>query len=1157
MSRNRTSKRSDFNHNDIPTKANRILNLILLGMVIIIIRIWHLAVIQYDQKLEEAQKPQKKIIIEPATRATIRDRFNLPLAINKIQYQATILYSQLKDIPTSVWEKDASGKKIKKAKRKEYTRQLAELLATELNLDAGRIEDLIYAKASYYSQVPFVIKDELSEKEYYRLKILEKDWPGIYVRKLPKRYYPRERLGADIIGYMGAINKQEYEAILQEMKGLEQFIQANEEGQELVSNIEEVAQARKRLKDLEEKAYTIHDYIGKTGIEGIYEKQLRGFYGKKIFQSDSKGNFLRELPGSRPALSGKRILLTISAELQEYAEQLLAQNEALRIVRMSRLGAIKNTILAIKHPWIKGGSIVVMDPQTAEILTLASHPRFDPNDFIASGNPDINREKRNRINRWFENDVYIANLWNQQQPLERERYSSGSQQFYDEECWISWLTYLNFILPADSDLKKSMNQISTLEQAWAIQCDVDRLLALCDNKNLYQVFNVLYNEEPHVVYKEKEMGDKRNIEAAIQKNKDAIKKIKKNLNRYLETTPQNYDKVLLVDICRLALDHDRFSSELISKVGRNSLENYKTAASALFKLTQVIKEITKELYQDIDFKAWRQREEKEFLKQKRSEEKKKKIYPKPYIDYLDQQEHRLFQQFWDRYKWDFIVLFLTGIQSQPSGELVAVESLIPYMDYLSNWYREISQGAHQALDWHESYFVLQKALKSLSLQQAIDYLKTMRSYQELNRPLFGKYRGLRQSKNPLEKHLAAAFYPAYGFGCGRSYAYRQAAIQGSIFKLVAAYEALLQNFRKLNKKNITFNDLNPLVIVDQVYYEGNTAYVGYTADGKPIPQLYKGGRIPRSLAHKNNGEVDLIKALEVSSNPYFSLLVGECLENPEDLTRAASLFSYGTRTGINLPGEIAGQVPDDVDRNRTGLYALAIGQHSLVVTPMQTAVMLSTIANGGKVLKPKIVNLMAGRQPSRGEELITYIPSFTYQDSLARVGIDFPLFTAVSLNEEKNLVEYIPTEVHREIFMPTIIRQTLLKSLRAASQRTHQDSIISLTRLYRQHPEAIKDFTDLKNQIIGKTSTSESVEMIDLDLVEGTNIYTHVWFGGIVFPDKEENKKTFIFKDEFGQAELIVVVYLRYGGYGKEAAPLASQMVKKWKELKQKYAKKF
>lgn len=1153
-------KRIDSQHHDIPTKANRILQLILIAMLLIIVRVWHLSVIQYDQKVEESRKPQRKSLVEPATRATIRDRFNLPLAINKVSYQATLLYSQLRDIPSYEWQKDPSGKRIRVSKRKIYIHQLSRLLADKLDLDAERVEDMIHAKASYYAQVPFVIKEDLSEEEYYQLKMLEKDWPGIHMRRVPKRFYPLGRAGADVIGYMGAINRSEYEKILHEMKALEQVINERENGEDsgLPFAIADTQQARRRLKDLQAKAYTIHDYVGKTGIEGMFEEQLRGFYGKKNFYTDSKGNYLRELPGSRPSLSGHRILLTLSAELQEFAEQLLTQNEEFRVVRKSNLGSIKKTVLANKQPWMKGGAIVVMDPNSAEVLALASYPRFNPNDFIVSGDTEEQKEKKAQINRWFENENYLAQVWNQQQPFKRERYDAQKEVFYDEELSLTWENYLNFVLPQESPLRQAIHKVQTVKQAIELQQPIEELLQLFPGYDLYTLFNVMYSNDEHVPFRQTLKGsEKQKLLTIMQEHQEILSEIKRCLDSHLNPLPNNYDKVLLIDFCRLAADGNLFSPELQQAVGSQTLSDYHDQTGSLVVLMALIKEMAKELYHDIDFKAWRQREEKEFLKAKRAEEKALKIYPKPYLDYLDQQENSFFQFFWKDYRWLFLYAFLTGNQENFPQTHHLVEDTGPYFTYFKRWHQELQNGAHGLLKWKNAYEILNKAIQELPANKAIAYLKTMRSFDELNRPLFGKYRYLRQSSAPLEKHLAAAFYPVYGYGFGRSYAYRQAAIQGSLFKLVLAYEALIQRFQKMGRRVISPNDLNPLIIVDEVYSHGNVRYVGYTEDGKPIPQLYKGGRLPRSLAHQHNGRVDLIKALEVSSNPYFSLLAGECLDNPDDLSEAARLFSFGSRTGIDLPAEIPGKVPTDLAVNRTGLYAMAIGQHSLVVTPLQTAVMLAAIANGGKILKPKIVKLTAGRQPALGEDQIVCPPVFPYQEQLSLVGIDFPLFSAVSGAAQESLVKPVPTEVKREIFMPEVVRQILLKGLKAAALRTHQESLSSLTRLYRQDPDAIRQFTEFKEQLLGKTSTSESVENIDLDLEEGTNIYTHVWFGSIAFESHltDRNKAVLLLKDEFGQPELIVVVYLRYGGYGKEAAPLAAQIVKKWRELKQKYAK--
>src|SRR5262249_35066640 len=101
--------------------------------------------------------------------------------------------------------------------------------------------------------------------------------------------------------------------------------------------------------------------------------------------------------------------------------------------------------------------------------------------------------------------------------------------------------------------------------------------------------------------------------------------------------------------------------------------------------------------------------------------------------------------------------------------------------------------------------------------------------------------------------------------------------------------------------------------------------------------------------------IDIVHAIERSSNPYFSILAGDILDDPEDLCMAANLLGYGEKTEIDLPGEYGGRLPKDIAYNRTGLYAMAIGQHSLVGTPIQTATMLAALANGGEILKPQIL----------------------------------------------------------------------------------------------------------------------------------------------------------------------------------------------------------
>lgn len=1052
----------------IPSKASLVLNLILLSLFIIVIRIWNLSTVQYAEKLEESRRPQRKVAIEPAKRGTIRDRFNLPLAINKVRYQAAVIYAPIKSIPTVKEYVDENGKKAYLHPRKEYIQSLAELFAKELGLDAKRIEDEIHSKAALFYNIPYVIKEEISEQQYYRLKFLEKDWLGVHVERRPKREYPRKKSAAEILGYMGAINKEEYELVIMEMKSLKEFLNRWQENADpsLPTGFESPYEVEKRYRDLEELAYTANDYVGKTGIESLFEQELRGFRGKKSFITDSRGNFIRDLPGIKEPLAGKRVLLSISAELQEYAEELLGQNERIRRAKISGHGVVATNE---KQPWIKGGAIVAIEPETGDVLALASWPRSDPNDFILTGEPQTKKEKRANINRWFENEAYLADIWNMERPLERELFEKATKSFYEDKLWMKWEAYLDLILPENHPIITWFSNHSSLQDAIQVQRSFEN------------------------------------------------KKVKSLIPE--DFSP--YNKFLLIDLCQLAACHEFFSDKLLEKVGKIDLSTYRDFGCTFLSLQKEVKEIAKTEFHHVVFKNWREENEKEYLKEKRLFEKLNKKYAKPYIDYLDEKEAHLFAEFWQKNRLELTLVALTGIRVQD-------EALKPFAEMFLAYAKK------------PLYASLKNVLIKLTKPQALEFLASFRSYQDLNRPLVGKYRFLRNGKEiPTEKHLAGAFYPTYGFGSGRSQAFRQAATQGSLFKIVTAYEALIQQYDK-NKGGTKI--CNPLEMIDKVFRKGSKTYVGYAMDGTPIPQIYKGGRIPRSHLY-NLGQMDIIKAMETSSNTYFSLLASDVLKSPEDLAKAARGFSFGSKTGIDLPGEIAGKVPSDLNENRTGLFALAIGQHSLVVTPLQTALMLSACVNGGKILKPQIVKVLAGHIPERNEELMQ-THAFAFQEALALIGVDFPFFVPSSKDIRRSQVMKSAPLIKSQLDFPDSVRFTILEGLRKVVLKTQSESLWSLSKLYSKYPEAISDYIDLKHQLIGKTSTAESMERIDLDEKEGTNLYTHVWFGGIAF-EKDVTPK-------FEKPELVVVVYLRYGIYGKEAAPLAAQIVKKWREIKQK-----
>jgi penicillin-binding protein 2 len=99
--------------------------------------------------------------------------------------------------------------------------------------------------------------------------------------------------------------------------------------------------------------YRLGDVIGQMGIEAAFEKQLRGEWGGQQVEVDGAGNVLKIL-GEKETHAGKDVTVTLDLDLQKAAEAALGNRE---------------------------GAIVALDPHTGAILTMVSHPGFDPNLF--------------------------------------------------------------------------------------------------------------------------------------------------------------------------------------------------------------------------------------------------------------------------------------------------------------------------------------------------------------------------------------------------------------------------------------------------------------------------------------------------------------------------------------------------------------------------------------------------------------------------------------------------------------------------------------------------------------------------------------------------------------------------------------------------------
>ncbi|BAE81728.1 cell division related penicillin-binding protein [Chlamydia felis Fe/C-56] len=1072
----------------VPEKTNRLLSGIIVALAIIAVRLWHLAVVEHDQKLEEAYKPQTRIIPELVERAAICDRFGKVLAENKMQYDVSVAYGSIRDLPARAWHACSDGSRELIPVRKNYIARLSELLAQELHLDKEAIEDNIHAKASVLGSVPYLVQANVSERTYLRLKMMSKHWPGLHVEPSVRRYYPLGKAGSDILGYVGPISAQEYKRVTHELSKLRECVRAYEEGEDpkFPEGLASIDQVRSLLNSLENNAYSLNALVGKQGIEAYWDGKLRGQIGKKTVLVDRRGNFIQGL-NEIAATPGKRLWLTLSAELQEFADALLLEHERTEQFRSSQ-SLKKQKFLPPLFPWIKGGAIIALDPNNGQILAMASSPRYNNNDFIDM-RISSDSEARSAVYRWLENTEHIAEVYDRKVPLRRERRNPFTGLCYDEELSLTFDYFLDFILPNTSEVKSVIKRYGTVENAVKIQHSVGRLVDLFSYSEGHcfcsSIFDAVFPAEQEHIAIGRVISVKQQqwIARCLRDHEQEIEDIKQELEPFFAELPANYDKILLVDLFRMVVDPSKFHPELISSVGTFSLSEFFECQGHYVALRSAFSKIVEDVFAEVDFKEWRKLYFAKFLEVKRREEsERKQRYPTPYVDYLLEEKRAQYQDFSRCYLDKFLVFLLSG-----QGE---TEYLKAYYESLAVWKEELEGGAHKALPWYGHYEFLKQKFSNCSIDLLHLFL-SFREFSELQRPLYGNYVPMLTRNVPQkEQDLAAAFYPAYGYGYLRPHAFGQAATLGSIFKLVSAYSVLSQ---EVLRGNVDVDYLSRLfVIIDRQSFGYTSAkpHVGFFKDGSPIPSFYRGGILPKN-DYFGRGRIDLISALEMSSNPYFSLLVGEHLSDPEDLCHAASLFGFGEKTGVGLPGEYAGAIPQDVAYNRSGLYATAIGQHTLVVTPLQTAVMMAALVNGGSLYVP---NLVLGE--GDGEEFCGTQPV-----------------------------------KKRDVFMPECITELLKSGMHNVIWGNY-----GTTRSIHDQfsPELLA-------RIIGKTSTAESIVRASLDRQYGSMKMKHVWFGAVGFSDAE-----------LTHPDIVVVVYLRLGEFGRDAAPIAVKMIEKWDKIRKK-----
>lgn len=206
--------------------------------------------------------------------------------------------------------------------------------------DARNIASVYYSmrKTGFNSSTPYVFASDVSQDVVAAIKENSDVYVGVDVEVETTREYTDGTIAPHILGIVGSISAEEYEA----------------------------------KKD---DGYSKNDIIGKSGIEYTMESYLRGTPGKKTITVDSSGNTTETY--TQEPVQGNAIILTIDKDIQKVAQD-----------------ALEELILdqQITRANVTSGAVVVMNIKDNSVLASASYPTYDLSTYYENAT-ELNEDK--------------------------------------------------------------------------------------------------------------------------------------------------------------------------------------------------------------------------------------------------------------------------------------------------------------------------------------------------------------------------------------------------------------------------------------------------------------------------------------------------------------------------------------------------------------------------------------------------------------------------------------------------------------------------------------------------------------------------------------------------------------------------------------------
>jgi len=341
----------------------------------------------------------------------------------------------------------------------------------------------------------------------------------------------------------------------------------------------------------------------------------------------------------------------------------------------------------------------------------------------------------------------------------------------------------------------------------------------------------------------------------------------------------------------------------------------------------------------------------------------------------------------------------------------------------------------------------------------------------------------RDQNRPLFNHAISAEHPP-----------------GSVYKMAAAIGALNEGVVTPTQK-LECPEVGQITIIQK-----------FTPNDPGTPREYV------CWQDTGHGMVDFQHGVAQSCDVYFYKITGG-FENevPEGLgvwrlAEYSRALGYGRLTGIELPGEASGLVPDpnwkrvNVGENwATGdTYIAAMGQGYVLSTPLQVLVSFNILANDGKYMRPTLIHDILDAE---GNVVEPFEPELVW---------DITKDPVITVYDERNF----PTEEKR-VVAPWVVEQAKAGMRLTVTEGTAENT-----------------FSGMEIQASGKTGTAEYCDNVaqSKNLCSPGNWPTHSWYVGYA---------------PYDDPEIAVVAFVYNGGEGASVAgPIVREVMEAYFELK-------